>query len=252
MVILIKNTILFIVSIALSLTCSQASAQTNIVPLWEFSSSVVIYEKGDLNFFSGTSQLETRSTPSYQFDIKKRWRIGEVYAISVDATVGKIGYTLAYDFPKEKYPELPFSVFSSKHTSRVYPFGRIGLCFEYLFYHSDKLAGCISVSGGLKYVPTSFSDFNSSVLDSTNTLTRTIVFISNSVYPGIIPDCSLRYSEYYALGKKLRLSASLFYSYSFSDVVRGNFTLFPDTPSRTTGTFSLSGSCAGLCIGIGM
>jgi hypothetical protein len=230
----------------------RMNAKDTIVPPWELSCSATRYQKGQLQFTSGSAALNTRATLGFEFDLLRRFKFKNSTGIAVHLGTGRVAYQLRYAYAVEEYPELEHSIFQDKAVERFMRFRRFALAYEYYYARSKRLSGCVSVSGGVRYLATTLITFESAVLNSDSSRLRVINFRATSFHAQFAPDAELKLSGYYALGKRIRISASLFYRHSFQDVLRGNFTLFPDTVSRTTGTFRLSGSCAGFSIGIGI
>jgi hypothetical protein len=219
---------------------------------WELQFSTPIYSKAELRFTSGPGFFKSSFATSFEINLFRHLYIREHHAISIQAGIGKMAYKIDYEFLKEKYPEIPFSITREKHTDRFYDLRRFAFGYAYFFSVNAKLSGALNITTGIRQTPSTRVGFYYDIINPDGSTFYVMSLESQSANRLITQDAELRLTGYYLLGKRIHLSGCLFARYSFTEQVSGRLVIFPNTASRTTGTFSLSGSCAGFCVGIGI
>lgn len=219
---------------------------------WELQFSTPVYYKAELRFTSGPGYFKSVYATSYEISLIRHLYLGEHHSISIQAGIGKMAYKIDYEFLKEKYPEIPFSITREKHTDRFYDLRRFAVGYAYFFSVNSKLTGALNVNTGIRHTPSTRVGFYYDIINPDGSTFYVMSLESQSANRFITQDAELRLSGYYLLGKRIHLSGSLFARYSFTEQATGSFVIFPNTASRTEGTFTLSGSCAGFCVGIGI
>lgn len=230
----------------------KISAQSTHLPKWELQLTAPVYQKAQLHFTSGSANLETASALSFEANLFRRFTFGKHSAFILQLGIGRMAYKLEYEYLQDVHPELPFSITLERHTDRNYDLRRFALGYEHLLIVSERFKGTVSIHLGVRQTPSTRIGFYYDIINPDGSMFYVMNLNSRSTTRLFTPDSELRIGGYYSIGKHLQISVVAFARYSLLPQASGEFVIFPYTPSRTTGTFSLSGSCFGISLGIGI
>ncbi|MGL5889078.1 MAG: hypothetical protein ACRC3B_04300 [Bacteroidia bacterium] len=243
-----KTSLLFIFLLFISLLRAQQIS----LPKWELQFIAPVYQKANLEFDSGSAKLNSATAIGYELAISKRWIFKEHTSLFIQLGIGRMAYRLKYEYLQEDYPELPFSIFQTNYTDRFYGLRRLSAGYEYAFPLHEKLTGSVMVCLGVRQIPSARSAHGASLTRPDGTFMRVLEVEMRSINQTLSQDLELKFIGYYKLSNRFLISGTVFGRFSFQNQVVGSFSIFPETVSRTSGSFEMSGSCLGFSLGFGL